>query len=229
MLVLRGGTQQQQHHNYLSSSSSWNRVKLYSSLMLVSPRNNVVVNKNINHNNNIYCKNLKRKNKSTQATVVKTAKAIKTSNKILCHSLATIMAKSCYHTVLTGLVAAATVILSTNIMFSGTTEAIAYAATTDNTVEDSSTTFENIPQMLSSTDGDDENGNKKGGRIQKPKSRKAETCTSKCVTTCVRGGYGAPGEGPLNAFRPLVVFKQGFHSRKYCLVECSDICNLMKD
>ncbi|KAI3929153.1 hypothetical protein MKX01_006389 [Papaver californicum] len=230
MLVLGGGTPQQ-HHNYLRSSSSWNRVKICYSMNIVSHKNNVVVNNNINHNN-IYCKNLKRKKKrKLQVTVMKTAKAIKTINnkkKILCDSLTTIMAKSCYHTVLTGLAAAATVILSTSIMFSGTTEAIASAATTtNNTVEDSSSTLENIPQMLSSTDGDDDNGKRKG-RIQKPKSREAETCTSKCVTTCVRGGYGAPGEGPLNALRPLVVFKQGFHSRQYCLVECSDICNLTR-
>ncbi|RZC56754.1 hypothetical protein C5167_015610 [Papaver somniferum] len=234
MLVSGGGTQQHQHHNYLSPSSSWNRVKTCYSMNVVSHRNNVVVsNNNINHNN-IYCKSLKKKKKKRkllQVTVMmKTAKEIKTinnnNNKMLCDSLTTIMAKSCYHAVLTGLVAAATVILSTSIMFSGTThEAIASAAT--NTVEDG-TTMENIPQMLSSTDGDDVNGKRKG-RIQKPKSRKAETCTSKCVTTCVRGGYGAPGEGPLNAVRPLVVFKQGFRSRQYCLVECSDICNLIKD
>ncbi|XP_058113406.1 uncharacterized protein LOC131256556 isoform X1 [Magnolia sinica] len=69
----------------------------------------------------------------------------------------------------------------------------------------------------------------KPARIQRPKSRKAESCTVKCVTTCIRGGAGSPGEGPLNARRPLVVFKEGFRSRQYCLVECSDICNLIKD
>ncbi|XP_026403884.1 uncharacterized protein LOC113299137 isoform X2 [Papaver somniferum] len=219
MLVLGGGTQQQQHHNYLSPSSSWSRVKTCYSMNVVSHRNNVVVSNNNIIHNNIYFKNLKKKKKRKllQVTVMmKTAKEIKTinnSNKNLCDS---IMARSCYHTVLTGLVASATVILSTSIMFSGTThEAIASAAT--NTVEDG-TTMENIPQMLSSTDGEDDNGKRKG-RIQKPKSRKAESCTSKCVTTCVRGGYGAPGEGPLNAFRPLVVFKQGFHSRQYCSSE----------
>ncbi|XXG70930.1 hypothetical protein AAC387_Pa07g0297 [Persea americana] len=83
-------------------------------------------------------------------------------------------------------------------------------------------TLSNIPQTLSGDDG-------KPSRIQRPKSRKAESCTVKCVTTCIRGGAGSPGEGPLNARRPLVVFKQGFRSRQYCLVECSDICNLIKD
>ncbi|KAG9450167.1 hypothetical protein H6P81_010132 [Aristolochia fimbriata] len=83
-------------------------------------------------------------------------------------------------------------------------------------------TLSNVPQTLSGDGG-------KAARIQRPKSRKAETCTSKCVTTCIRGGAGSPGEGPLNAIRPLVVFKEGFRSRHYCLVECSDICNLIKD
>ncbi|XP_058113408.1 uncharacterized protein LOC131256556 isoform X3 [Magnolia sinica] len=83
-------------------------------------------------------------------------------------------------------------------------------------------TLSNIPQTLSGEDG-------KPARIQRPKSRKAESCTVKCVTTCIRGGAGSPGEGPLNARRPLVVFKEGFRSRQYCLVECSDICNLIKD
>lgn len=82
-------------------------------------------------------------------------------------------------------------------------------------------TFEDVPQTLS--------GGDKGQRIQKPKSAKAETCTRKCVSTCIRGGAGAPGEGPLNVRRPLVVFKEGFRSRNYCLVECSEICNLIGD
>ncbi|KAH9308020.1 hypothetical protein KI387_035931, partial [Taxus chinensis] len=55
----------------------------------------------------------------------------------------------------------------------------------------------------------------KGPRIQKPKSKKAESCTTKCVVTCIRGGAGSPGEGPLNIRRPLVVFKDGFRTRLY--------------
>lgn len=80
-------------------------------------------------------------------------------------------------------------------------------------------TFGNVPSTLS--------GAEKPKRIQKPNSAKAESCTRKCVATCIRGGGGAPGEGPLNVRKPLVVFKEGFRSRQYCLVECSDICNLI--
>uniref|UniRef100_A0A803PDE4 Uncharacterized protein n=1 Tax=Cannabis sativa TaxID=3483 RepID=A0A803PDE4_CANSA len=75
-------------------------------------------------------------------------------------------------------------------------------------------TLENIPQLLS---GECVLPNDcKKPRIQKPKSRKAESCTIKCVTTCIRGGEGSPGEGPFNVRRPLVVFKEGFRSRRYC-------------
>ncbi|KAJ8751160.1 hypothetical protein K2173_016341 [Erythroxylum novogranatense] len=115
------------------------------------------------------------------------------------------------------------------------------ATTTASVVNDEGAgTLSNIPQTLSAGDDDESNcgsapadctGNRKSGvrRIQRPKSRKAESCTSKCVSTCILGGDGSPGEGPLNIRRPLVVFKQGFRSRQYCLVECSDICNLIGD
>ncbi|KAE8658694.1 Mitochondrial import inner membrane translocase subunit tim-10 isoform 2 [Hibiscus syriacus] len=88
-------------------------------------------------------------------------------------------------------------------------------------------TLSNIPQTLSGECSSAKDCKKP--RIQRPKSRKAESCTIKCVTTCIRGGDGSPGEGPFNIRRPLVVFKEGFRSRKYCLVECSDICNLIGD
>ncbi|GER57163.1 hypothetical protein STAS_34947 [Striga asiatica] len=89
-------------------------------------------------------------------------------------------------------------------------------------------TLSNIPQTLDSI-CTPEHGCRKRYKIQRPKSRKAEACTGKCVTTCIQGGYGSPGEGPFNIRRPLVVFKDGFRSRKYCLSECTDICNLIGD
>ncbi|XP_073026468.1 uncharacterized protein [Primulina eburnea] len=90
-------------------------------------------------------------------------------------------------------------------------------------------TLSNVPQTLSSECVLEQQDCKKSVRIQRPRSRKAETCTIKCVGTCIQGGFGSPGEGPLNIRRPLVVFKDGFRSRKYCLGECSDICNLIGD
>ncbi|XP_019447615.1 PREDICTED: uncharacterized protein LOC109350771 [Lupinus angustifolius] len=87
-------------------------------------------------------------------------------------------------------------------------------------------TLSNIPQTLSGECTTKDSSSCKKPKIQRPKSRKAESCTVKCLTTCIRGDEG---EGPLNLTRPLVVFKQGFRTRQYCLVECSDICNLISD
>lgn len=61
-------------------------------------------------------------------------------------------------------------------------------------------TLSNIPQTLSSECTPEENCRKRY-KIQKPKSRKAETCTGKCTTTCIQGGFGSPGEGPFNIRR----------------------------
>ncbi|KAL0383568.1 UNVERIFIED_CONTAM: hypothetical protein Scaly_0644100 [Sesamum calycinum] len=116
-------------------------------------------------------------------------------------------------------------------------------------------TLSNIPQSLSSVCAPGQQDCKKRYKIQRPKSRKAESCTSKCTATCMQGGFGSPGDGPFSMrsendlrwqrnagdanapkpklmlllVRPLVVFKDGFRSRKYCLSECSDICNLIGD
>ncbi|KAB5526529.1 hypothetical protein DKX38_020376 [Salix brachista] len=60
------------------------------------------------------------------------------------------------------------------------------------------------------------------------KARIQQSCTIKCVTTCVRGGE-APRKGPLNVRRSSMVFKEGFRSLNYCLMKCSDICNLIGD
>ncbi|WOL08527.1 hypothetical protein Cni_G17280 [Canna indica] len=79
-------------------------------------------------------------------------------------------------------------------------------------------TLYDVPQTLS---GDD----KKQAKIQRPKSRQAERCVGKCVTTCILGGAGSPGEGPFNVrSRPLVVFKDGFRSRQYWF--CRDKPNI---
>lgn len=100
---------------------------------------------------------------------------------------------------------------------------LAAAVIFTSSVPDSGETFSNVPQTLSGDScclflffchfffflhilvilisqncaGDD----KKPARIQRPRSRKAESCTAKCVGTCIRGGAGSPGEGPLNVRR----------------------------
>ncbi|XP_075491963.1 uncharacterized protein LOC142530082 isoform X1 [Primulina tabacum] len=84
-------------------------------------------------------------------------------------------------------------------------------------------TLSNIPQTLSSECTAEPKDCKRRYKIQRPKSRKAESCTSKCTTVCMQGGFGSPGEGPFSIRRPLVVFKDGFRSRKYC--RCSSSFN----
>ncbi|CAL4971506.1 unnamed protein product [Urochloa decumbens] len=106
--------------------------------------------------------------------------------------------------------------------------ALAVSSPTPGPASGSSEPLCNLPPTLSAG----EEGGRQGesNRIRHPKSDGAARCTSKCVSTCVLGGYGAPGvAGPFNIRRPLVVFKDTFRSRQYCLVECSDICNLLKD
>ncbi|PPR86986.1 hypothetical protein GOBAR_AA33707 [Gossypium barbadense] len=90
--------------------------------------------------------------------------------------------------------------------------AVLVSAATPAEVPQDSETLSNIPQTLSGECSSAKDCKKP--RIQRPKSRKAETCTIKCVTTCIRGGDGSPGEGPFNI---------------RSLVECSDICNLIGD
>ncbi|XP_043813240.1 uncharacterized protein LOC110617005 isoform X3 [Manihot esculenta] len=72
-------------------------------------------------------------------------------------------------------------------------------------------TLLNVPQSLS---GDCASSAKdcRKATIQRPKSKKAESCTVKCVNTCIRGGEGSPGEGPLNVRRLELRQKQ-----KFCL------------
>lgn len=90
--------------------------------------------------------------------------------------------------------------VSLAVIFLLTTVAVVPEADADADVlqSEESGTLSNVPQMLS---GDCTSGDCKKPRIQRPKSRKAETCTVKCLTTCIRGGLGSPGEGPFNIRR----------------------------
>ena len=82
-----------------------------------------------------------------------------------------------------------------------------------------------------------------------------EKCTRTCLPACLRGGQGmseapqsllllllstelksaksayagAPGLGPLSMRRELIVFKDGYRTRKYCLSECTQVCALISD
>ncbi len=87
-------------------------------------------------------------------------------------------------------------------------------------------TMLNIPGQLNS--GED-TPTPLSSLLQGPNARAKEVCTQKCITTCLRGGEGMPGLGPLSMRREIIVFKEGFRDRKYCLSECATVCSLMED
>jgi hypothetical protein len=83
--------------------------------------------------------------------------------------------------------------------------------------------FKTINDLAS--DDDDKKPRRALSSILKgPRGKEIEKCARKCTSTCIRGGQGAPGLGPLSVRKELVVFKPGYRSGKYCLSECVQIC-----
>lgn len=83
--------------------------------------------------------------------------------------------------------------------------------------------FDNIPGSLGSG-ADDPERVALGPLISGARGPEVQACARKCTTTCVRGGEGSPGLGPLTLRGELIVFKEGFRSRKYCINECTVVC-----
>jgi hypothetical protein len=85
-------------------------------------------------------------------------------------------------------------------------------------------TMQNVPGQLSSSN--EPPPQRLSAIISGANKRAIETCTRKCVPTCVRGGEGSPGLGPLSVRREPggVVFKDAYRSRSYCLNECANVC-----
>lgn len=52
-----------------------------------------------------------------------------------------------------------------------------------------------------------------------------EKCVNKCLVMCVCGGGGGLGLGLVSVCCDLIVFKDSFWLREYCLFECADICS----
>ena len=83
--------------------------------------------------------------------------------------------------------------------------------------------FKTINDLAS--DDDDKKPRKALSSILKgSRGKEIEKCARKCTSTCIRGGQGAPGLGPLSVRKELVVFKPGYRSGSYCLSECVQIC-----
>lgn len=84
--------------------------------------------------------------------------------------------------------------------------------------------FQTAPESLSSTDESATKENPNLGKLLEGNG--VQTCTRKCVPTCIRGGQGAPGLGPMSVRKEIVVFKEGYRTRQYCLSECIQVCAL---
>lgn len=53
-----------------------------------------------------------------------------------------------------------------------------------------------VPQGLSSADSS--TAPRLGSLLEGPKGKQIQQCTRKCVPTCIRGGQGSPGLGPMS-------------------------------
>lgn len=85
-------------------------------------------------------------------------------------------------------------------------------------------TLQNVPDALSA----EERTSEQLSKLAKS-NKTVPRCTSKCVATCVRGGGGAPGLGPMSMRKAPVVFEEGFRTRGYCVRECTEICALQAE
>jgi hypothetical protein len=89
--------------------------------------------------------------------------------------------------------------------------------------------FQTVPQGLDSDDDKDGKNSrpvKLSTLLEGPKGKEIQQCARRCTSTCIRGGQGAPGIGPMALRKEVVVFKPGYRSGKYCLNECIQICAL---
>ena len=92
--------------------------------------------------------------------------------------------------------------------------------------EDEDRYFQTVPQGLSSSEDIKPKGPRLGSLLEGPKGKEVQQCARKCVPTCIRGGQGAPGLGPMSVRKEVVVFKDGYRTRQYCLSECIQVCSL---
>jgi len=90
---------------------------------------------------------------------------------------------------------------------------------------------ENIPKDLSASEGGELGlGEQRLSRkLEGKENSGVRACASKCVATCTRGGSGSPGLGPAAVRKEVIVFKEGFRSRAYCLSECTNVCTSLKE
>lgn len=79
--------------------------------------------------------------------------------------------------------------------------------------------FQTVPQGLDISADDKAPRVALGKMLEGKKGKEVQQCVRKCIPTCTRTGQGAPGLGPMTARKEMMVFKEGYHSRQYCLSE----------
>lgn len=82
--------------------------------------------------------------------------------------------------------------------------------------------LEDVPSALRA--GDSAPRRSSSSALRGGNTKAISSCTSACLTSCVRGGPGAPGLGPAAQGREVAKFRGGFRSRAYCLTTCVDAC-----
>lgn len=111
--------------------------------------------------------------------------------------------------------------------------------------------FQTVPQGLdSSDDGEKKNVPRLSSYLEGPRGKEIQQCArrydtmanllalhfcdsrliylfflNRCTSTCIRGGQGAPGLGPMAVRKEVIVFKEGYRTGKYCLSECLQVCS----
>jgi hypothetical protein len=81
--------------------------------------------------------------------------------------------------------------------------------------------FQTVPQGLDISADDKAPRVALGKMLEGKKGKEVQQCVRKCIPTCTRTGQGGPGLGPMTARKEMMVFKEGYHSRQYCLSEVS--------
>jgi hypothetical protein len=86
--------------------------------------------------------------------------------------------------------------------------------------------FKTVKDLDSSSEDEKRPRKKLSKYLEGPRGKEIQQCARRCTSTCIRGGQGAPGLGPMALRRETVVFKDSYRSGSYCLSECVEICAL---
>jgi len=124
----------------------------------------------------------------------------------------------------------ATQVLAVTTIVDATAPQPAFANTENYTIdvrpgadEEEERYFQTVPQGLDISADDKAPRVALGKMLEGKNGKEVQQCVRKCIPTCTRTGQGGPGLGPMTARKEMMVFKEGYHSRQYCLSEVSKL------